>query len=51
MSSWDRVMAAFRKKDGERKLTAYAEAPMAPLTMVRKMIYDQVPDDFDEWLE
>ena len=48
MSSWDRVMAAFRKKDGERNLTAYAEPP---LTMMRQMIHDQAPDDFDEWLE
>ncbi len=51
MSSWDRVMAVFRKKDGEWKMTAYAEAPMAPLTMVREMIYGQVPDDFDTWLD
>ncbi len=50
MSSWDRVLAVFRKKDGEWKLTAYAEAPMSPLTMVRKMLQDQVPDDFDEFL-
>ncbi len=51
MSSWERVMAVFRKKDGEWKMTAYAEAPMAPLTMVREMIYGQVPDDFDAWLD
>lgn len=51
MSSWDRVMAVFRKKDGEWKLAAYAEAPMAPLTMVRKMLQDAVPEDFDEYLE
>lgn len=51
MSSWDRIMAVFRQKDGEWKMTAYAEAPMAPLTMVREMIYGQVPEDFDEWLE
>lgn len=51
LSSWDRVMAVFRKKDGEWKLLAYAEAPMAPLTMVRKMLQDQVPEDFDEYLE
>lgn len=51
MSSWDRVMAVFRKKNGEWKLTAYAEAPMAPLTMVREMIHGQVPDDFDAWME
>lgn len=49
MSSWDRVMAVFRRKDGEWKLAAYAEAPMAPLTMVRKMLQEQVPDDFSDY--
>jgi hypothetical protein len=24
---------------------------MAPLTMVREMIYGQVPDDFEAWLD
>lgn len=38
LSSWDRVMAVFRRKDGDWKLVAYAEAPMAPLTMVRRMV-------------
>lgn len=51
MSSWDRVMAVFRRVDGNWKLTAYAEAPMAPLTMVRKMLEDAVPEDFDRFLE
>ena len=51
MTSWDRVMAVFRRVDGEWKLTAYAEAPMAPLTMVRKMLENAVPGDFDEFLE
>ena len=51
MSSWDRVMAVFRRKDGEWKLTAYAEAPMAPLTMVRKMLEQAVPENFDEYLK
>ena len=51
MSSWDRVMAVFRRIDGEWKLTAYAEAPMAPLTMVRKMLESAVPEDFDDILE
>jgi ketosteroid isomerase-like protein len=37
VSSWDRVMAVFKKRDGQWKITAYTEAPMAPLTMVRKM--------------
>lgn len=50
MSSWDRVMAVFRRKDGEWKLTAYAEAPMAPLTMVRKMLEQAVPADFGEYI-
>jgi ketosteroid isomerase-like protein len=51
MSSWDRVMAVFRRKDGEWKLTAYAEAPMAPLTMVRKMLEQSVPADFNEYIQ
>jgi len=51
MSSWDRVMAVLRKVDGDWKLVAYAEAPMAPATMVRRMIENQVPEDFDEYIE
>ena len=51
MSSWDRVLAVFRKKDDGWKLTAYAEAPMSPLTMVRKMLQEAVPDDFEAYLE
>lgn len=51
MSSWDRVMAVLRKKGGEWKLLAYAEAPMAPATMVRKMLQEAVPDDFDAYLQ
>ena len=51
MSSWDRVMAVLRKKDGEWKLVAYAEAPMAPLTMVRRMLEDKVPEEFETYLE
>lgn len=38
LSSWDRVMAVFRRKDGEWKMIAYAEAPQAPLTMMRKAV-------------
>lgn len=37
LSSFDRVVAVFRRCDGEWKLTAYAEAPQAPLTMLRKL--------------
>jgi ketosteroid isomerase-like protein len=51
LSSWDRIMAVLRKKDGEWKMLAYAEAPMAPLTMVRKMLQEAVPDDFDAYMQ
>ncbi len=51
MSSWDRILAVFRKVDGDWKLVAYAEAPMAPLTMVRRMLHKAVPDDFDEFIK
>jgi len=51
LSSWDRVMAVFRRKDGQWKLTAYTEAPMSPLTMVRKMLQEQVPDDFSDYIK
>lgn len=35
---WDRVMAVFARSDEGWKLTAYAEAPMGPRTMVRRMM-------------
>lgn len=38
LSSFDRIMAVFRRKDGEWKMIAYAEAPQAPLTMIRKAL-------------
>ena len=38
LSSFDRIMAVFRKKGGEWKMIAYAEAPQAPLTMIRKAL-------------
>jgi len=52
MSSWDRVMAVFRRgDDGQWRMLAYAEAPMAPLTMVRRMLENAVPEDFEAWLD
>ncbi len=51
MSSWDRVMAVLRKTDGGWKMLAYAEAPMSPLSMVRKMLQQAVPEDFDAYLK
>lgn len=35
---WDRIMAVFARTDDGWKMTAYAEAPMGPRTMVRKMM-------------
>jgi ketosteroid isomerase-like protein len=35
---WDRIMAVFVRDDDRWKLSAYAEAPMGPRTMVRKMM-------------
>ena len=51
LSSWDRVMAVFHRKDGKWKLMAYTEAPMSPLTMVRKMLQEQVPNDFSDYIK
>jgi ketosteroid isomerase-like protein len=51
MSSWDRVMAVLRRQDDGWKLVAYAEAPMAPLTMVRRMLENQVPENFEADIE
>jgi ketosteroid isomerase-like protein len=51
LTSWDRVTAVFRRKGGEWKMVTYAEAPMAPLTMVRRMQQDKVPEDFDEFIK
>lgn len=38
MGGWDRAIAVFIKRDGGWRMTAYAEAPMGPATMVRKMM-------------
>lgn len=38
LGGWDRVIAVFRKAEGDWKLTAYAEAPMGPMSMVRKQM-------------
>lgn len=46
MASWDRVVAVFRNRGEGWKLAAYAEAPMSPLTMVRRMLQDAVGEDF-----
>jgi hypothetical protein len=38
MGGWDRAMAVFVRTEAGWKLSAYAEAPMGPATMVRKMM-------------
>lgn len=38
LAGFDRVVAVFRRKEGQWKMAAYAEAPQAPLTMVRKLL-------------
>ena len=38
MGGWDRVMAVFVRTGDGWRMTAYAEAPMGPATMVRKMM-------------
>lgn len=35
---WNRIMAVFARADDGWKLSAYTEAPMGPMTMVRKMM-------------
>jgi ketosteroid isomerase-like protein len=47
MHGWDRVMAVFVKSEDGWKISAYAEAPMGPATMVRKMMKAK-PADTDE---
>lgn len=42
-AGWDRVLAVFKKRRGQWKLTAYAEAPMGPATMVRRMMKEHPP--------
>jgi hypothetical protein len=45
---WDRVMAVFAHRDGRWLMTAYAEAPMGPATMVRKMMKAHPPANEEE---
>ena len=47
----DRIMAVFRKKPDGWKYTAYIEAPLNPMTLVRKLYQESVPDDFQDYLK
>jgi len=51
LSSWDRIVAVFRRKNGEWKMIAYAEAPQAPLTMIRKAVKTSKSLDPDQQKE
>ncbi len=51
LSSFDRIMAVFRRKNGEWKMIAYAEAPQAPLTMIRKALKTSKSLDKDQQKE
>jgi ketosteroid isomerase-like protein len=51
LSSFDRIVAVFRRKGGEWKMSAYAEAPQAPLTMVRKALKTSKSLDKDQQKE
>ncbi len=51
MGGFDRIMAVFRKKPDGWKYTAYMEAPLNPMTMIRKLYQESVPDDFQDYLK
>jgi ketosteroid isomerase-like protein len=54
LSGFDRVIAVLRRKDGQWKLARYAEAPQAPLTMVRKFLRNSkslTPDEQKQLLK
>ncbi len=44
-------MAVFRKKPDGWKYVAYMEAPLNPMTMVRRLYQESVPDDFQDYLK
>ena len=46
----DRVLAVFVRRDGGWKFSAYAEAPLNPVALVRRLYQRSVPADFDDYL-
>ena len=46
----DRVLAVFVRKDGDWKFSAYAEAPLNPVALIRRLYQRSVPGDFDDYL-
>ena len=51
LGGFDRIMAVFRKKSDGWKYVAYMEAPLNPMTMVRRLYQESVPDDFQDYLK
>ena len=47
----DRVMAVFKKRDGAWRFSAYIEAPLNPVALVRKLYQESVPTDFDDYVK
>lgn len=46
----DRVLAVFVRRDGEWRFSAYAEAPLNPVALVRRLYQRSVPADFEDYL-
>lgn len=46
----DRVLAVFVRREGEWRFSAYAEAPLNPSALVRRLYQQSVPADFADYL-
>jgi len=46
----DRVLAVFVRRDGAWKFSAYAEAPLNPVALVRRLYQRSVSADFDDYV-
>ena len=49
-AGWDRMMAVFRKKPDGWRYVAYVEAPLNPITQMRRMSREAVSDDFADFV-
>ena len=46
----DRVLAVLVRREGGWRFAAYAEAPLNPVALVRRLYQRSVPADFDDYL-
>jgi len=46
----DRVMAVFKRREGQWRFSAYIEAPLNPVALVRRLYQESVPADFQDYL-